>query len=412
MEKILKKKKRVLIHTIVFNPDGVSTAYLYNDIAYGLMKKGREVIVLTTTPHYNNLKGKDDFKLLKRFGGLFYTSIFKDIKVYHLPMRKFKWTLFRLLSFIYWHTYSIIFGIFIKGVSTILSPSPPLTIGLVSLFLAKIKGSRLIYNVQELYPDILIEKGISTSIIIKPLKLIELLIYRNCDFITAINPDFVTKLKARVENQSKVLLIPNFVDTSLYKPIEGSINLPEDFRESKDKFIIMYAGNIGIYQDWGPILYAAKELEKLNIVFWIIGEGVAKPKLIKAVSNKKLRNVKLYPYQKRDLIPNLINYANINLISVDEKIEALGFPSKVYTIMACGKPSIVIAGQKSPIYKFLEQTNSAILIDRNRNENFVSAIKHIRKNPSYLRTLGENAYKVVTDNYTAEKVIAQYLDIL
>ena len=44
-------RKKVVIHSLVFSPDGVSTAYIYNDIALGFKNAGHEVLVLTTTPH-------------------------------------------------------------------------------------------------------------------------------------------------------------------------------------------------------------------------------------------------------------------------------------------------------------------------------------------------------------------------
>ena len=51
-----KDKKKILIHTLIFSPDGVSTAYLYNDIALAFKKAGYDVVVLTTTPHFNLVK--------------------------------------------------------------------------------------------------------------------------------------------------------------------------------------------------------------------------------------------------------------------------------------------------------------------------------------------------------------------
>ena len=86
--------KRVLIHSIVFSPDGVSTAYLYNDIALGLVKNGFEVVVLTTTPHYNII----DSELLKqpitkKLFGFYGLSDFNGVKVYHIPLKKYKRTI-------------------------------------------------------------------------------------------------------------------------------------------------------------------------------------------------------------------------------------------------------------------------------------------------------------------------------
>ena len=153
-------KKRILIYSLVFSPDGVSTAYLYNDLALGFKKKGYEVTVLTSTPHYNLTKESlDKQPLQKKIFGLIYTSIFNGIRIYHIPLKKYKSHLVRILSFIYWHIASFIIGLFLKKPDIILSPSPPLTNGLVAILLAKIKGAKSIYNIQEIYPDLLIKLG-------------------------------------------------------------------------------------------------------------------------------------------------------------------------------------------------------------------------------------------------------------
>ena len=168
LNKILPcKQKRILIHSLVFSPDGVSTAYLYNDIAIGFKENGYDVVVLTTTPHYNRVL--DDLKnqpLSKCWGGIFYKSDFKGIPVYHVPQKKFKSFAARVAGFIYWHIITLFLGISLNNISLILSPSPPLTIGLFSIILARIKGAKVIYNVQEIYPDLLINQGNLNSIIL------------------------------------------------------------------------------------------------------------------------------------------------------------------------------------------------------------------------------------------------------
>ena len=132
--------KRVLIHSIVFSPDGVSTAYLYNDIALGLVENGFEVVVLTTTPHYNLLQSElENHPLSKKIFGLYFVSYFNGIQVYHIPLKKYKSTLKRIISFVYWHIASLILGLTLKRVNFVLSPSPPLSIGFISLLISKIK---------------------------------------------------------------------------------------------------------------------------------------------------------------------------------------------------------------------------------------------------------------------------------
>ena len=80
-------KKRILIYSLVFSPDGVSTAYLYSDLVLGFKNKGYDISVLTSTPHYNLTKDSlEKQPLQKKFFGLLYNSFFNGIKVYHIPL--------------------------------------------------------------------------------------------------------------------------------------------------------------------------------------------------------------------------------------------------------------------------------------------------------------------------------------
>ncbi len=405
---------RVLIHSIVFSPDGVSTAYLYNDIALGLVKNGFEVVVLTTTPHYNIIDS-DLLKqpIVKKLFGLYGLSDFDGIKVYHIPLKKYKSTIVRLFAFVYWHLFSFLFGLFFRNLSFVLSPSPPLSIGFISILIAKIKGAKSVYNVQEIYPDLLISQGnIKSSLIINLLKRFERFIYNNSSAVTTIDEVFYSQIKPRIIDSNKLHIIPNFVDTDLFKPIESNLILPSIFDILNKKIKLLYAGNIGFFQDWEPILYAANELMNEDIEFWIIGEGVQKKDLEDSVKIKGLTNIKIYPYQKRSYMPAINNFADIHFILINKEMEQEGFPSKVYTIMACAKPMIVVTGEKTPLFNFLSKKCCSELITKDRNQQFVSSIRNLA-NDKYLRSeLGNNGFKHIKESYSKEVVIAKYVNLL
>ena len=188
-------KKKILIHSIVFSPDSVSTAYLYNDIAVELRNNNFEVVVLTTTPHYNNLGNNiNNQKLKKKFFGIYYESVFNNIKVIHVPLKKYKNTFLRLLSFIYWHIFSILISFKIKKVDFILSPSPPLTIGIVAIFISFLKRAKCVYNVQEIYPDLLVKQGsLNNKFLINIFSLMEKFVYNFSNSVVTIDSVFYSK---------------------------------------------------------------------------------------------------------------------------------------------------------------------------------------------------------------------------
>ncbi len=405
--------KKILIHSIVFSPDGVSTAYLYNDIVLGFKDAGYEVVVLTTTPHYNLIETTLQKQPLNRkLFGLFYESDFNGIRVIHVPLKKYKSTIIRILSFIYWHFLSLIIGLSIKKVDFILSPSPPLSIGLISILIAKKNRAKFIYNVQEIYPDLLIKNGaLKSNIIIKSLKWLEKYVYNQASAVITIDQKFYDQIFDRFNEKDKLIIVPNFVDTELYKPISKEIELPNPFKKDPHKVRLLYAGNIGFYQDWEPILFAAKKLRDTNIEFWIIGEGVKKEYLIKEVEKYNLTNIKVLPYQDREIMPFINSFADIHFISISKEMEQEGFPSKVYTIMACSKPMIVITGENTPLYNFLKPLNCSILISNNRNEDFVHSITELANNESKKQELAQNGYDIIQQCYTKEKVVAQYINL-
>ena len=406
--------KRVLIHSIVFSPDGVSTAYLYNDIALGLVENGFDVVVLTTTPHYNKIDSELAKQTLsKKLFGLYYVSNFKGIQVYHIPLKKYKSTQKRIISFVYWHLASLILGLKIKKINFVLSPSPPISIGFISLLIAKIKGAKAIYNVQEIYPDLLINQGnLKSLIIISFLKFFERFIYNNSDAVTTIDEVFYNTILPRFKDSKKLHLIPNFVDTDLYKPLLKLKNLPEIFGEENNKIKILYAGNIGFFQDWEPVLFAAKVLLNDNVEFWIIGEGVQKEFLQLEVQKQNLKNIRIFPYQRRELIPIINNYADIHFIAINQQMEQEGFPSKVYTIMACAKPLVVVVGNKTPMFNFLNDKKCSVLVINDRNVNFTNAIRKLANDNKLREELGVNGYNEIVNNYSKNVVISKYVKLL
>jgi colanic acid biosynthesis glycosyl transferase WcaI len=409
--------KKILIHSIVFSPDGVSTAYLYNDIALKFKDSGYEVVVLTTTPHYNAVASElKKQPLRKRFFGLYYESNFQGIKVKHVYQKKYKSTIRRLLGFVYWHIVSFLLALFEKKVDIILSPSPPLTIGLLNVIIAKLKGTKVIYNVQEIYPDLLIEEGgLKSKVVISFLKWMEKIVYNHSNAVTTIDRIFYETIVSRIKDESKLHIIPNFVDTDIYKPLaKESLQLNKDLFPDTQSLKIMYAGNIGHAQDWEPLIALADELKEDAVEFFVIGEGAMKDKLLQEKADRGLKKFHIIPYQPRELMPSLIAYSDLQFIFMASHTEGHGFPSKVYTILACAKPLVVCSGENTPIINFLNDKDCAFLVtDRELNYKVSQIADVLRNTPlSEFERMGKNGFTSISKNYSKEKVTGEYVTLI
>ncbi|MDL2227882.1 glycosyltransferase family 4 protein [Bacteroidales bacterium OttesenSCG-928-K03] len=406
--------RKLLIHSIVFSPDGVSTAYLYNDIALRFKKEGYEVVVLTTTPHYNIVESElTKQPLRKKYFGLYKESYFHGIKVKHVPQKKFKSSLLRMLGFVYWHILSFIIGLFERKVDIILSPSPPLTIGVINIWLGKLKKSKVVYNVQEIYPDLLIkEKNLSSTIVIKLLKKIESYVYNKSDAVTTIDKNFADTIVERFRDKSKLNIIPNFVDTDLYKPLtKNEFKIDNDLFPENNSLKLLYAGNIGKAQDWIPLIELAKKIKTADVEFFVIGDGAMKNYLQDEIEKNQLSKIHMIPYQPRHMMPALIAYSDLQFIFMSPHVDGDGFPSKIYTIMACERPLLICAGKNTPIVKFFEKKDCAFVItekDLNKKVDLMAEFL-LSVNKDKLKRMGENGLKEINLYYSKEIVTQQYV---
>lgn len=405
-------KKKILIHSLIFSPDGVSTAYLYNDIALRFQKEGYEVVVLTTTPHYNIVEEQVKKQPLTwKWWGFCKESNFHGIKVYHVPQKKFKSTLLRLIGFVYWHIVSLFIGLCIKNVDVILSPSPPLTIGLLNLWIAKLKGCKVIYNVQEIYPDIL---GKDRGVIFNVLSKMEHQVYNSSDAVTTIDQVFHDTIVNRFVDKKKLHIIPNFVDTDLYCSGVSTASLDKNLFPETDNIKLLYAGNIGYAQDWEPLIVLADKTRDLNVEYFLIGEGVMKQYVEDKKKELSLDKLHVLPYQPRHLMPAILAYSDVQFIFMTPEMEGMGFPSKVYTIMACARALLVCSGENTPIVNFLNPYDCAKLVTTHDLEEKTNEMAQWLASVTRekLREMGQRGEKVIQEGYTKNIVTKQYVDLV
>lgn len=404
--------KRVLIHSLIFSPDGVSTAYLYNDIALRLQERGHEVVVLTTTPHFNIVPEQVKKQPMRwKVLGFCKVSDYHGMTVLHVPQKKFKSTLLRLLGFVYWHIVSFFIGLTVRHVDLILSPSPPLTLGWLNLGLAKLKGCKVVYNVQEIYPDILKLKG---GITLKFLRWMEKKVYNGSNAVTTIDQVFYDTIVPRFKDQSKLHIIPNFVDTELYHEVDWVGNLDEKLFPKNDSIKLLYAGNIGHAQSWEPLIELADKTRDLNVEYVVIGEGAKHGYVEDEIKKRNLIKLHLLPYQPRELMPAILSYSDASFIFMAPEMDGDGFPSKVYTIMACERPLLVLSGENTPIVNFLEGKGCAKLITEKdfdkKVDMMVEWLRSITKKE--LAQMGKNGLAEIQSKYTKEIVTGMYADLV
>ncbi len=402
---------RVLLHSLTFSPDAVSTGYLMTDLARQLQRMGNDVTVLTSTPHYNLEPQALARQLLRRrLLGLLYRSELEGIQVWHIkiPMKGER-VFTRVIDYIYFHLMALILGMAAIGpYDIVITPSPPLTIGLVGWLLGLRRGVPFIYNVQELYPDFAVNQGLITnSLIIRVLRWLELFVYRHSAKVVTISDWFSRIIRERGVSDSLIRMIPNSVDTNLFRPFPRDNEFARQNGLAND-FVVLYGGNIGLSQDWESFLEAARELAHLPIQFVVVGGGARNAWLEQEVADRKLANVRLLGYQPRTLMP-LIN-ASSDLCTIPMKATTTTdtFPSKIYTIMACAKPVLVQADEDSELNWLVRTVGFGRVAPPDDSRAYTDAVRCAFEERTRLAEEGRRGHAYVLKEYSIEGVGRKY----
>ena len=403
---------RVLVLTLVFPPDGVSTALILGELSADLKRAGHDVSVITTEPHYNRDEAAEARQpLSRRWGGLLFRSEYHGIPVLHVAMpRKTASVVRRLLAWMQFHVLSLVAALtYVRRADVIVTPSPPLTVGVVAWLLKLRYRAPFIYNVQELYPDIAITLGaLRNRTMIRILYALERFVYRRARFITVIAPRMRERVVRKGIAAEKVRVVPNFADVDDLVPLGKS----NDFSRKHGldtRFVVTYAGNMGPAQDLDGVIDAASLLrEQTGVVFLLVGEGSAYQRLSERVSSLGLTNILMLPHQPYDLVPQIYATSDLCLVPLVMDAGSDAVPSKVYRIMACERAVLVCAEAHSDLAEFVTDTGGGIVVAPGAPEALAAAIGDAVSRPDALREMGRAGRQRVLAGYSRVAVTAQY----
>lgn len=389
----------------------MSTGYIMTDLARQLRRVGHDVTVLTTTPHYNlESAALARQPLRRRWMGLVYQSEIDGVRVWHVkvPM-KGRRLYSRVFDILWFHLLSLVLGWTAVGpFDIVITPSPPITIGVVGWLIAARRRAPAVYNVQEIYPDYAVNQGlIRNPLIISVLSRIERLVYNRSAAVVTISEWFSRIIRPRVLTGGKLRTIPNSVDTDLFRP------LPRDNAFARehgllDDFVVLYGGNIGPGQDWESVLHAAEALCDLPLQFVIVGGGARASWLAKECSRRQLKNVRLLGYQSRSLMPQVNASADLCIIPMKAGTTRDGFPSKIYTIMASGKSVLVQADEDSELEWLVHHTRAGRVIRPGDPGAYAAAVRQAYEERSRLSEEGLRGREYVQTKYSVQAVGQAY----
>jgi len=404
----------VLVLSLVFPPDNVSTAHIMGNLASDLKRAGHNVTVITTTPHYNIDEQAQKRQPLRRTGIPFFRrSEFDGVPVLHVAMpRKEKSVLRRLISWSAFHVLSTLAAIVSRTKpDVILAPSPPLTIGVSAWMIARFRRARFVYNVQEIYPDIAISLGaLKSKTLIAMARWLERFVYRRASAITVIAPRMQQRLVERGVPQSKLLVVPNFVDTSDLMPMSKDNEFSRELGIA-EKFVINYSGNVGPAQGLEILVRTAELLrDDDRIHFVITGDGT----LFDAIRDqvRDLKNVTMLGYQPFSRMPAIYASADVCVVPQAAATGSDAVPSKVYRIMACARAVLAVTEAGSDLATLVDGAACGVHARPDAAEELAALLASLASDRERATAMGQRGYEYVRTSNTREMITRQYEEIV
>ena len=293
--------------------------------------------------------------------------------------------------------------------------SSPFFLGWMGAKLVKIAPT--IYNAQDLFPDTLIKiKGYGEgNPMIKFFRMMERWVYRKNSRIITISEEMKRTIMSQKCPADKIDVIYNWADTESLHHVERKDNkLMDELGIPKDKFIISYAGDIGLFQGWPVIVEAAKKAhaENPDIIFVIIGSGSYKEQLEKQVAEEGLDYIMIRPLQPASRCAEIYSIGDLELVSIDPGLSKMALPSKTFVIMSDGSPVLSLVDQTSDIAQLIKDLDMGYTLEHGNAEALKDVILTAYKNRDHLDEQGRNARKFAEENAARKTQTKKYFDIL
>lgn len=397
---------RVLILTNFFSPERTGIGVTATDSARFVKELGHTVEVVTTIPYYPEWKVDPSYS-----GKIVTKDTFEDIPITRVWMyvpQKLS-TLKRILHELSGGILMVMASLF-KPADILFCMSPPLTLGFLSMLLAKLRRKKYWCYVLDIQPDAAIDLGmLKNPLVRKTSFLMEKWMYRGSDKIVVLSEGMARNIQGKGVSHSKIHIAPVAVDVAELTYGKADSLTFRKKANAIDSFLVLYSGNLGIKHNIEVIVEAAQLLEKQeDIHFAIVGDGAAKPTIQKLVQQKGLKNISMHPLCGREEFPDMLASVNLLLAPQRKEVTDIVVPSKLISYLCSGTPIIATADPDSESARILQGNKVGYVLPPEDAQTLASKILEVRDSPVESLALAKQGVAFVSEEFSNEHVRDKY----
>ncbi len=397
----------LLIHQYFASPSEPGGTRHY-ELASHLVRQGHQCAIVASTINYSSGKRAVEGK------GLVVEQMIDGIRVlrtYTYPSlhRSFVWRVFALVSFMFTSIWS---ALRVKHVDLVMGTSPPLFQAVSGWFVAVVKRRPYLLEIRDLWPEFAIDIGVLTNpVLIKIARWVEVFLYRHATHLLVNSPAYRDYLLAKGVPDEKISVIPNGVDPDMF-PVTTDGGA---FRASlgvENKFVVTYAGALGMANDIDTILRAAARLrDHPQVHFLIVGEGKERANLERRTADLALRNVTFTGTRTKSDMPAVLAGSDVCVATLrDIPMFRTTYPNKVFDYMAAGRPTILAID--GVIREVVDAADGGVFVPPGDDEALAAAVVTLSQDLPRARQMGIQARRHVEQYFNRHHQAQDFLELV
>lgn len=403
---------RILLVSVEYTPSLSSTARLYSELAEDLSSAGHRVTVLTPIPdRYLAEDTKievDGWIHEEERDGIHVVRVRKVPVPQHVPVARAAERVALGISF--W-----LAGRRLSPHDVVIVYSPPLPVVRAAQMLGKRWGASVIVNVQDIYPQTVIDlKLLTNPLLIRLAERLESRIYREANLLTVHsegNRDYLMREKDL--NGAHLEVVHNWVDLETTSPGPRVNAWRKRYELPEEKFVVSFAGAMGFAQGLSDILLAADQLRhRENLLFLMVGDGAFRKDLVELREHLGLPNLRFLPPQPAHDYVDLLRASDVSLVPLNAGLATPVVPGKLQSIMAAGRPVIQYSDPASDGRRIIEQARCGIFVEARDPKGLSSAIARLHDNPDLAREMGDRGRAYAINHFDRKSSTDKYLDFI
>lgn len=297
----------------------------------------------------------------------------------------------------------------------VVTTNPPLCAWAMGLLAGVFKRPYVLIQ-YDVYPDVLSRMGglRSQSLLYRLLRRLSARSMCKASAVVTLAEDMAEHLRAHDKQAEFPLeIIPNWADTTIYRPLEKAENAFAQEHELTDKFVVMYSGAFGATHDMDSMLKAAQALADLpDVVILLVGKGTRLREIETEVRRRGATNVKLLPWQPLETVPLSLAAADCHIVTLDAPYAGISFPSKFYTSISVGAAILAIAPEATALSDTIKEADIGFVIPPGQPEKLAEAVRELHANPERTKSMRQNSRQLAVARYDETYCTGQYTELL